>query len=240
MGQSARVEGPMRRDRSALQPRLALALRPALGAELSLSVRAWYPSWVLAIGFDPGTRNLGWGLVRREGSRVTHVGHGVLRMDATQDLAQRLLTIDQGIRRLLELHSPDVGSVESIFFNKDPQAAAKLGHARGVILLGLARAGVEVFEYPPARIKRTVTGNGQADKRQVGMMVKAMLALDQLPAADASDALAIAITHLRLGPLAHGDVGAARLLALTSSTRGRSRAGRAAMVKLALEQRSKR
>lgn len=161
-------------------------------------------------------------------------------MDSSQDLAQRLVAIDEGIRLLLETHSPDVGSVESIFFNKDPQAAAKLGHARGVILLGLARAGLEVFEYPPARIKRTVTGNGQADKRQVGMMVKAMLALNELPAADASDALAIAITHLRLGPLAHGDSAAAKLLALTTSARGRSRSGRAALVKLALKQRTKR
>ncbi|MCA9626206.1 MAG: crossover junction endodeoxyribonuclease RuvC [Myxococcales bacterium] len=195
---------------------------------------------MLAIGFDPGTRNLGWGLVRREGNRMTHVAHGVLRMNPEASLATRLCVIDEGISQLLSTHEPDVGSVESIFFNKDAQAAAKLGHARGVILLGLARAGLDVFEYPPARVKRTVTGNGQAEKRQVAQMVKAMLALRDVPPADAADALAIAITHLRLGPLSRGDSNAAGVLAALGSARGRSRQSRVALAKLALKQRAAR
>ena len=97
--------------------------------------------------------------------------------------------------------SPTVSSVESLFFHKDAQAAAKLGHARGVVLLCLARAGIPIAEYAPAKIKRTIAGSGQADKRQVALMVRAALSLDGLPPADASDALAIAMTHLRLGGL---------------------------------------
>jgi crossover junction endodeoxyribonuclease RuvC len=91
--------------------------------------------------------------------------------------------------------------VESLFFHKDAQAAAKLGHARGVVLLALARAGVAIAEYPPARVKRTVVGTGQAEKRQVALMVRALLRLADVPPADAADALALAVTHLRLGPL---------------------------------------
>lgn len=105
------------------------------------------------------------------------------------------------LTQVIERHRPDVGSVETIFFNKDAQAAAKLGHARGVVLFCMARAGVDVVEYAPARVKRTIAGNGQADKRQVALVIKALLALDELPGADATDALALAITHLRVGPL---------------------------------------
>ena len=89
-----------------------------------------------------------------------------------------------------------------MFFNKDAQAAAKLGHARGVVLLCCARSGVSVAEYAPARVKRTVAGHGAADKRQVALMVRAVLALDALPPSDAADALALALTHLRQAPLA--------------------------------------
>ena len=121
-------------------------------------------------------------------------------LDPKQPLSRRLHRIDTDIERLIVEHRPDVGSVETLFFHKDAQAAAKLGHARGVVLSTLARADVEVAEYAPAKVKRTVAGKGQADKRQVAMMVRALLGLDGLPPSDAADALAIAMTHLRLGP----------------------------------------
>ncbi|HEY3499587.1 MAG TPA: crossover junction endodeoxyribonuclease RuvC, partial [Polyangiaceae bacterium] len=145
---------------------------------------------------------LGWGVVSRAGSRIQHRAHGVIATDTDAPLADRLAAIERELSVVIERFRPDVGSVESLFFHKDAQAAAKLGHARGVVLLCLARAGVAVAEYPPARVKRTVAGHGQADKRQVGMLVRAQLALDALPAADAADALALAITHLRAAPLA--------------------------------------
>ena len=109
--------------------------------------------------------------------------------------------LEVGLSSVIRRFGPDTGSVESLFFHKDAQAAAKLGHARGVVLLCLARAGVAVAEYAPARVKRTVAGNGRADKRQVAQIVRMMLGLDGAPALDASDALALAITHLRAAPL---------------------------------------
>lgn len=154
------------------------------------------------MGIDPGTLNLGWGVVERAGSRLRHVAHGVIRLDGKTPLANRLQHIDVELGGVIAKYRPDVGSVESLFFHKDAQAAAKLGHARGVVLLSLARAGVSVAEYAPARVKRTVAGRGQADKRQVAMMLRTVLTLPGLPPGDAADALALAVTHLRLGPLA--------------------------------------
>ncbi|PIE06040.1 MAG: crossover junction endodeoxyribonuclease RuvC [Sorangium cellulosum] len=147
------------------------------------------------IGIDPGTRHLGWGVVRAEGTKIVHEAHGIIHTNTTLSLAQRLLQIDKALGKVLEQFPPEHGAVESIFFSKDPQAAAKLGHARGVVLLLLARAGVPVSEYPPSRVKRAVSGRGRADKKQVAMMVRALLGLKELPGADATDALAVAITH---------------------------------------------
>jgi crossover junction endodeoxyribonuclease RuvC len=156
---------------------------------------------VLALGIDPGTLHLGWGVVSREGNRLCHVAHGVIHLDGRTAIADRLARIEVELGAVISHHQPEVGSVENLFFHKDAQAASKLGHARGVVLLLLARAGIEIAEYPPARVKKTIAGSGQAEKSQVAMMVRALLALDALPPADAADALALAITHLRIGAL---------------------------------------
>ena len=137
----------------------------------------------------------------RTGNRLLHVAHGVIELAGTESIASRLVELERQLTRVIADHRPTVSSVESLFFHKDAQAAAKLGHARGVVLLCLARAGIPIAEYAPAKIKRTIAGSGQADKRQVALMVRAALSLDGLPPADASDALAIAMTHLRLGGL---------------------------------------
>jgi crossover junction endodeoxyribonuclease RuvC len=156
---------------------------------------------VIVVGIDPGTRKLGWGVVRRKGTHLEHVAHGVIALDERQPLAQRLATLSVELTRVLQEYCPQVGSVETLFFHKDAQAAAKLGHARGVVLLCLAQAGIEVAEYQPARVKRAITGNGQAEKRQVAMIIRAVLGLPEVPPPDAADALALAVTHLRIGPL---------------------------------------
>lgn len=158
--------------------------------------------FVIVLGVDPGTRRLGWGVVARDGNRLRHVGHGVLVLPADRPLAERLALLEEGLSEVIDRFHPQASSVESIFFNKDAQAAAKLGHARGVVLLCCARSGVSVAEYAPARVKRTVTGHGAADKRQVALLVRAMLSLDAPPPSDAADALALALTHLRQAPLA--------------------------------------
>src|SRR6185503_12243123 len=97
----------------------------------------------------------------------------------------------------LSTYAPNCASVETLFFAKDATAAAKLGHARGVALLVCSRAGLPTFEYPPARVKRTVAGHGRAEKSQVAQMMRAILGLAVVPAADAADALALAVTHLQ-------------------------------------------
>lgn len=150
------------------------------------------------LGIDPGTRHLGWGVLLREGTRITHVAHGVIHTDLDGSLAERLVEIDTGIEAVLQELRPDVSAVESLFFAKDAQSAAKLGHARGVVLLRLARAGLAIHEYPPARVKRSVVGKGQADKKQVALVMTAILRLPAPPPPDAADALAIALTHLHV------------------------------------------
>ena len=151
------------------------------------------------IGIDPGTRHLGWGVIEWQNSRLSHVASGTIHTDTSCELALRLLQIDEELESVLETHTPSQAAVETLFFHKDPQAAAKLGHARGVVLLALARQGIVIGEYQPARVKRTLAGRGQADKRQVALMVRAVLKLEKLPGEDATDALALAITHTRLG-----------------------------------------
>jgi crossover junction endodeoxyribonuclease RuvC len=156
---------------------------------------------MIALGVDPGTLCLGWGVVSRAGTRLQHLGHGVIRMNGKLSLSARLRCIEQGLAEVVERFAPEVGSVETLFFHKDAQAAAKLGHARGVVLLTLERAGVKLAEYAPARVKRTVAGGGRAEKKQVAMMVRTLLSLNDLPPPDAADALALAVTHLRVGGL---------------------------------------
>jgi crossover junction endodeoxyribonuclease RuvC len=180
---------------------------------------------MIALGIDPGTRRLGWGVVSRRGNKLTHVSHGIIRLNPKDSLAIRLTHIERGVEQVLAEHRPTVSSVETLFFHKDPQAAAKLGHARGVVLLSLARAGLEVFEYAPAKVKRTVAGGGQADKRQVALMMQALLALKELPGEDATDALALAVTHLRLG------LGSERLLMASEALKDRGRAYRSLLAK---------
>lgn len=180
---------------------------------------------MIALGIDPGTRKLGWGVVSRRGNKLTHISHGIIRLNPKDSLAVRLTHIERGVEQVLAEYRPTVSSVETLFFHKDPQAAAKLGHARGVVLLSLARAGLEVFEYAPAKVKRTVAGGGQADKRQVALMMQAVLSLKELPGEDATDALALAVTHLRLG------LGSERLLVASEATKDRGRAYRTLLAK---------
>lgn len=154
---------------------------------------------MIAIGVDPGTRRLGWGVVRRDGTRIRHVAHGVIELAAEAPLGARLCSIESEFSAVLNRYEPDVGAVEALFFHKDAQAAAKLGHARGVVLLCLARAGLAIAEFPPARIKRTIAGHGRAGKQQMVFVMQSLLGLETPPPSDAADALAAAVTELRVG-----------------------------------------
>ncbi len=149
------------------------------------------------MGVDPGTTKLGWGVVERVGTRLVHVAHGTL-LPKGKCLADKLVQIDRELAEVVVAHAPTASAVESIFFSKNAQSAAKLGHARGVVLLALRRAGLMVAEYPPARVKRAVVGRGRADKNQVSRIVQSILSLSDIPQEDAADALAVAVTHLNV------------------------------------------
>jgi crossover junction endodeoxyribonuclease RuvC len=149
----------------------------------------------VVFGIDPGSHKMGWGAVIRRGSRYVHVSHGVCRAPPDAALPERLLVIADALEIALREVSPAVVAIEQAFFHRDPHAALVIGHARGVAMLLAARAGLTVFEYPPSLVKRSVVGNGRADKDQVNGMIRAILGLPEAPPEDAADALAVAICH---------------------------------------------
>ena len=152
----------------------------------------------LALGIDPGTATTGYGLVRIEpdGSLVA-VKYGVLLTPKESTAAARLVMLYDQLRDVLDEYKPQLAAVEKLFFARNVTTALAVGQARGVVMLAIEQAGIEVFEYTPKEVKNAVAGYGSAEKRQVQEMVRALLQLDSIPKPDdAADALAIAITHL--------------------------------------------
>lgn len=146
------------------------------------------------LGIDPGLRNLGWGLIDVDGSRLTHVANGVIK-SAGADLSLKLLSLFRGLSEVCAHYAPDSAAVEQTFVNRDGAASLKLGQARGIALLVPAQAGLPVGEYAPNKIKKTVVGVGHADKTQIAHMVAMQLPGAVIDGPDAADALAIAICH---------------------------------------------
>ena len=147
------------------------------------------------LGVDPGTIRTGWGVVERQGGRLIAIDAGVIRCRDADPLEVRLRRIHEGLAEVALRCLPTVVAVEDIFFAKHANAALKLGHARGVALLAAAQRDLEVHAYPPAVVKRSLVGRGAAEKEQVARLVAALLGIRDLPL-DATDALAVAITHL--------------------------------------------
>ena len=152
----------------------------------------------LALGIDPGTATTGYGLVRLEpDGRLVAVKYGVILTPKEESAPARLEMFYRDLRALLKKHHPDTAAVEKLFFQRNISTAILVGQARGVALLALQQAGVEIFEYTPNEVKQAVAGYGSADKKQVQDMVRVLLGLNEIPKPDdAADALAIAITHL--------------------------------------------
>ncbi len=153
------------------------------------------PRAVRLLGLDPGLQHTGWGLIESHGSRLRHLGDGVVSTAAALPLAERLSQIYRALSALLEEHCPDEAAVEHTYVNKNPGAALKLGQARGVVLLAPALTGIPVAEYQAMEVKRAVVGTGHADKVQVQDMVRRLLPGAVIKRADAADALAVAICH---------------------------------------------
>ena len=150
---------------------------------------------MIIIGLDPGLGTTGWGIIAKQGSRLTHIANGQIRTDPQAPIAQRLVHLDRELTDVILAHHPDCGAVEEVFVNTNPQSTLKLGQARGVCLLALARAGMPVAEYATRLVKKALVGNGAAEKAQVQAMLRVLLPGVKLAGADAADALAVAITH---------------------------------------------
>ena len=150
------------------------------------------------LGVDPGSRLCGYGVVEAPaapGGRLSYVECGVIEMAARAPLAERLADLASSLAEVIAELVPEVVAVEDVFHGIDARAALVLGHARGVVLAQAGAARLLVHAYPPATVKKSVTGYGNADKAQVGGVVKALLGLGRPPIADAADALAVAICH---------------------------------------------
>jgi crossover junction endodeoxyribonuclease RuvC len=147
------------------------------------------------LGLDPGLGTTGWGLIRAEGNRLSHVANGQLKTDSSAPLPKRLAHLADQLEALIADRSPDTAAVEEVFVNKNPQSTLKLGQARGVVIMVAARAGIDVGEYAARLVKKAVVGVGNAEKAQVHAMVSRLLPSVQIAGPDAADALAIAITH---------------------------------------------
>ncbi len=150
---------------------------------------------MIILGLDPGLGCTGWGVIRAEGNRLSHVANGQVRTDAKLDLAVRLVRLHEQLAEMIRAQTPGAAAVEEVFVNDNPQSTLKLGQARGVVLLAAAQAGLEVGEYAPRLVKKAVVGTGAADKVQVHAMVQRLLPGAKIVGADAADALAVAITH---------------------------------------------
>jgi len=156
------------------------------------------PLAAVVIGIDPGLADTGYAVLEtgdRSGPRVLEAG--LLRTEPGEPLAQRLAVLYEGLAGLLANFPPAALAVEDLYAAyRHPRTAVLMGHARGVVLLAAAQQAAPVFHYPPARVKRALTGNGRAGKRQVQRVVQQLLALRRLPEPDhVADALAVALCH---------------------------------------------
>jgi len=137
----------------------------------------------------------GWGLIRAEGNRLSHVANGQLKTDSSATLPRRLAHLADQLEALIADNQPEAAAVEEVFVNKNPQSTLKLGQARGVVIMIAARAGIDIGEYAARLVKKAVVGVGNAEKAQVHAMVARLLPGAKIAGPDAADALAVAITH---------------------------------------------
>ncbi|PCJ88739.1 MAG: crossover junction endodeoxyribonuclease RuvC [Hyphomicrobiales bacterium] len=150
---------------------------------------------VRIVGIDPGLRKTGWGVIESEGSSLRFIASGTIKSQDKADLATRLKQLHIGLQEMLAQHDPNEAAVEATFVNKDPKSTLKLGQARGIAMVVPALHGLDVAEYAPNTVKKTVIGAGHGDKGQIRMMVKILMPRAVFDSDDAADALAIAICH---------------------------------------------
>ncbi|MGN6500105.1 MAG: crossover junction endodeoxyribonuclease RuvC [Tsuneonella sp.] len=154
---------------------------------------------MLILGLDPSLSCTGWGVVRAEGSRLSHVANGQLPTDPKAPMAERLAALQAALAAVIAEHRPQRAAAEEVFVNKNPQSTLKLAQARGAVLAACGAAGVPVREHAARLVKKAVVGTGGAEKAQVQAMLKVLLPGAQIAGADAADALAVAIADAHLG-----------------------------------------
>lgn len=158
---------------------------------------------MLILGLDPSLSCTGWGVVRAEGSRLSHVANGQIPTDAKSPMALRLAHLQAELAQVIAEHAPGRAACEEVFVNKNPQSTLKLAQARGCVLAACGAAyegkGLEVREHAARKVKQAVVGTGGADKAQVQAMLKVLLPGAKVVGADAADALAVAIADAHLG-----------------------------------------
>lgn len=151
---------------------------------------------MIILGIDPGYATVGFGVIKSEGSKNTAIDYGIITTPKNDAFPKRLKHIADCIKQLINEHKPDAISIEEIFFQNNRKTAIFVAEARGAIIVSCMDCNKMLYEYTPLQIKQAVTGYGRADKNQVQQMVKALLGLQQIPKPDdASDALAVALTH---------------------------------------------
>ena len=154
---------------------------------------------MLILGLDPSLTRTGWGIVRVEGSRLSHVANGEIATDAKAPLPERLVALQCGLAEVIHDYAPDRAAVEEVFVNKNPQSTLKLAQARGAVLATCGRARLPVAEHAARLVKKAIVGTGKAEKHQVEAMLKVLLPGARVAGADAADALAVAIADAHLG-----------------------------------------
>ncbi len=148
------------------------------------------------LGIDPGTIRMGMGVIEANGNRSHAVAFESIPISPENPLSEKLKEIFDHVERFVEAYQPDVMALENVFFGKNVSSLVKIGEARASAMLAAAQKNVPVVEYPPARVKQAISGNGQASKVQVQKMMKLLLGLQATPPEDAADALAVAWCHL--------------------------------------------
>lgn len=148
---------------------------------------------MIILGIDPGLADTGYGVLIKD-RELEYLIHGSIKTKAGLAIADRLAIIYRELKSIIKKYSPEVIAVEKLFFCKNVKTALEVGQARGVILLTASQATLQLEEYTPLQVKQAVVGYGNADKRQVQLMVKTILNLKKIPEPDdAADALAVAI-----------------------------------------------
>lgn len=151
---------------------------------------------MIILGIDPGIGRCGWAIIESESSKLKVQSYGCIETSPKKPVEKRLQEIYEEIQRIIKTFSPDCLSIEELFFNSNAKTAFVVGQARGVILLAASEKNLQVGVYTPLQVKMAVTGYGRAEKNQIGLMVKTILKLKEIPKLDdTSDALAVALTH---------------------------------------------